>query len=69
MNLDLLNNYAIPLVVTKSTASFTVIFIGFVVFFSGLIVISASISAHSKASAVKNSSGLIQQYGLDCCQL
>ncbi len=57
MNLDLLNNYAIPLVITKSTASFTITFIGFIVFFSGLIVTLACISAHSKASAVKDSSG------------
>lgn len=57
MNLDLLNNYAIPLVITKSTASFTVTFIGFMVFFSGLILTLASISAHSKASAVKDGGG------------
>lgn len=57
MILDLLNNYAIPLVITKSTASFVVTFIGFVIFFSGLIVTLASISANSKASAVKDSRG------------
>lgn len=57
MTLDLLNNYAISLVIIKSPASFIATFVGVMVFISGLIVTVVSISAHSKASTVKDSSG------------